>query len=252
MQTTILLVDDHAGILEYLSEELEHLYKVLVAQNGKQALEVLKEQAVQLIVSDVMMPEIDGFELCKLIKSNPAYSHIPVLLLTAKDSVEARVDGLEMGADAYMDKPFSPAHLKAQIFSLLANRKHMINHLSASPLAYIPVGTRSKADEAFLEKLQAFIRKKMGDPALSVDDLANEMSMSRPTLYRKIKILANMTPNDLINMTRLKRAAEILQEGTYKIADVAHMVGYMSVTQFNRNFFKEFKIHPKDYIRSRQ
>jgi two-component system, cell cycle response regulator len=224
----------------------------LVAINGKQAMEVLKEEAVQLIVSDVMMPEIDGFELCKLIKSNPAYSHIPVLLLTAKDSVEARVDGLEMGADAYMDKPFSPAHLKAQIASLLANRKFMADHFAASPLTYIPIGTRSKADEVFLEKLTSFIHKKISDPSLSVDDLATEMSMSRPTLYRKIKILANMTPNDLINMARLKRAAEILLEEQYKIADVAHMVGYMSVTQFNRNFFKEFKIHPKDYIRSRK
>ncbi len=133
----ILLVDDEEEILEFLERILQHKYAVLKTSNGEEALHALGSNAVQLIISDVMMPEMDGFELCSLIKSNVEYSHTPVILLTAKNSIQSKVQGLELGADAYIEKPFSKEHLLAQIASLLANRNMIRDYFASTPLVHI-------------------------------------------------------------------------------------------------------------------
>jgi len=244
----ILLADDNEEILEFLEHELNEKYTVIKALNGLEALELLKEHAVQLLISDVVMPVMDGFELCRAVKTDIEHSHIPVILLTAKNTLQSKIEGLEMGADAYIEKPFSPEYLQVQIANLLTNRNKIKEYFASSPLVHIKSIAYSKADELFLEHMNDCILENLEDPDLDVEKLARLMNMSKPTLYRKIKSLSDLSPNDLINVTRLKRAAELLAEGKYKIYEVAGMVGYASQTNFGRNFLKQFGLTPSDYL----
>jgi two-component system, cell cycle response regulator len=248
MNPLLLLVDDNEEILEFLEHELNEKYTILKAMDGQQALDLLKENAVHLVISDVMMPVIDGFELCRLIKTNFEFSHIPVILLTARNTLQSKIEGLELGADAYIEKPFSPEYLQVQIANLLTNRNKIKEYFASSPLVHIKSMAYSRADELFLERINETIIKNLGDTELDVEKLARFMNMSKPTLYRKIKSLSDLSPNEIINITRLKKAAELLVEGTFKIYEVANMVGYASQTNFGRNFLKQFGMTPSDYL----
>jgi two-component system, cell cycle response regulator len=248
MKPVLLLVDDNEEILEFLEHELNEKYSIIKALHGQEALEILKENAVQLVISDIMMPVMDGFELCKTIKTNFDYSHIPVILLTAKNTLQSKIEGLELGADAYIEKPFSPEYLQVQIANLLTNRNKIKEYFASSPLVHIKSMAWSKADELFLEKINDSISRNLEDAEMDVEKLAKLMNMSKPTLYRKIKSLSDLSPNELINITRLKKAAELLVEGNHKIYEVADMVGYASQTNFGRNFLKQFGMTPSDYL----
>ena len=251
MNPLILLVDDNEEILEFLERILKNKYDILKAENGNNALQILDKEAVQLIVSDVMMPVMDGFELCKTIKSSLEYSHIPIILLTAKDGIQSKIEGLELGADAYIEKPFSKEHLQAQIASLLNNRNIIREYFASSPLVHIKSIAHTKADEIFLETLHETISKNIEDTDLDVEKLAQIMNMSRITLYRKIKAISVLTPIELINITRLKRAAELLAEGSHRIFEVSYMVGFSSQSNFARNFQKQFNVTPSEYMNSK-
>jgi DNA-binding response OmpR family regulator len=248
MLPVILLVDDEEEILEFLERTLNSRYTILKAMNGKEALKTLEVEPVQLILSDVMMPEMDGMALCKMIKSTVDHSHIPVILLTARNTIQAKVEGLELGADAYIEKPFSKEHLLAQISSLLYNRNMMREYFASSPLVHIRSIAHTRADERFLESLHDTINKHMDDADLDVERLAKIMTMSRITLYRKIKALSDLSPNELINISRLKKAAELLATGEYRIYEVADMVGFSSQSNFARNFQKQFNMTPTEYM----
>jgi two-component system cell cycle response regulator len=243
----ILLVDDEEEILEFLERILQHKYAVLKTSNGEEALHALGSNAVQLIISDVMMPQMDGFELCSLIKSNVEYSHTPVILLTAKNTIQSKVQGLELGADAYIEKPFSKEHLLAQIASLLANRNMIREYFASTPLVHINSIAHTKADESFLASLHEIIIEHIEEVELDVEQLARHMNMSRVTLYRKIKAISDLTPIELINITRLKKAAELLAAGDYKMYEIAAMTGFSSQSNFARNFHKQFGVTPSDY-----
>ena len=199
-----------------------------------------------------MMPVMDGFELCKKIKSNVEFSHIPVILLTAKNAIQAKVEGLELGADAYIEKPFSKEYLQAQIASLLNNRNIIREYFANSPLIHIKSMAHSRADELFLETLHDTITKNIEDTDLDVEKLAEIMNMSRITLYRKIKAISVLTPIELINITRLKKAAELLAQGNHRIFEVSYMVGFSSQSNFARNFQKQFNVTPTEYMNSKQ
>lgn len=248
MKPIILIVDDHKDILDFVSTFLSEKYTVLTAPNGQEAMKVLEQEAVQLVVSDIMMPVMDGYKLCASIKSNFEYSHIPVILLTAKNTLQSRIEGLETGADAYIEKPFSPEHLQVQIANLLSNRNKIREYFASSPLVHIKTMAYSKADEQFLEKLNELVYKNIENTALSVDQLADNLNMSRASLYRKIKAISDLTPNELINVARLKRAAELLAENDYRIYEVAEMTGFSSQTHFGKNFTKQFGISPTEYV----
>lgn len=252
MLPPVLLVDDEEEILELLTRILRNKYAVFTAANGQDALAVLEAEAIQLVVSDVMMPEMDGFALCRLIKSNVAFSHVPVILLTAKNTIQAKVEGLQLGADAYIEKPFSKEHLLAQMASLLSNRNKLKEYFAASPLVHIKSMAHTKADERFLESLHNLIHEHMEDEELDVEGLSRLMNTSRITLYRKIKAISDLTPVELINLTRLKKAAELLAEGEYKIYEVADRVGFSSQSNFARNFHKQFGMTPTEYVHSKQ
>jgi len=252
MLPLILLVDDNEEILDFLERVLSSKYSILKAEDGLEAIRLLETEAVQLIISDVMMPVMDGFELCKIIKSNFEYSHIPVILLTAKNSIQSKVEGLELGADAYIEKPFSKEHLQAQIASLLNNRNMIREYFASSPLVHIKSIAHSKADERFLETLNDSICANIEDTDLDVEKLAKIMNMSRITLYRKIKAISVLTPFEVINITRLKKAAELLAEGDYKIYEVSDMVGFSSQSNFARNFQKQFGMTATEYVKEKR
>lgn len=246
----ILLVDDNADILRFIANELSATYNCMVAANGQIALEMIKAQSVQLIVSDVMMPVLNGYELCRQMKANVDYSHIPFILLTAKSSFQSKIEGLEIGADAYIEKPFSPQHLQVQIQNLLFNRNQLKDYFIKSPLVHIKSIAHTKPDEILLEKLNDFILKNIANRDLDVDKLAETLNMSRATFYRKIKSISNLSPNELINITRLKKAAELLVETNYKIQQIADMTGFTSQSQLGRAFTKQFGVTPSEYANS--
>lgn len=247
MKPVILIVDDNPEILDFVSDDLSEKYDVLKAGNGKEAIARLVVSPVDLIISDVMMPVLDGFELCRMIKADFDKCHIPIILLTARNTLKSKIQGLEMGADAYIEKPFSPEHLQVQVANLLVNRTKLREHFNSSPLFNIKGLAYSKTDECFLEKLNNVISTNIENRELNVEHIAAYMNMSKPTLYRKVKAISDLSVNELINVSRLKIAAKLLQEGYYKIYEVSDLVGYSSQTQLGRNFLKQFGITPSEY-----
>ncbi|QPH40923.1 response regulator [Pedobacter endophyticus] len=250
MNESILIIDDNKEILELLSDILEEDYTVHSAESGEIAQTILDIEVIHLIISDVMMSGIDGFELCKLLKSNVDYCHIPIILLTSKNTFNAQIEGLENGADAYIQKPFSQLLLRTQIANLLKNRLKIKDHFASSPFEDMRVMAHSKTDEVFLKKLDEFIRKSMKDPNLDVDQLAYHMNMSRPTFYRKIKSLSALSPKELIDITRLKTAAGLIAENKFNLYEIANTVGYSNQSVFTKSFQRYFNLAPRDYFNS--
>lgn len=247
-KSLILIVEDNVEILNYLSKELSSEYSIVHALNGLEAIDVLQKENVQLVISDIMMPLMDGIELCRHLKSDLQFSHIPIILLTAKNSINSKIEGLEVGADAYIEKPFSLDHLIAQMNNLLMNRTIIKDYFSRTPLSHVKAISFSKADKNFIDQLNQVIYQNITDMDLDVETLSKMMNMSKPTLYRKIKALSDLTPNELINLTRLKKGAELLAEGNYKINEVADMIGYTLSSNFSRDFQKQFGISPSQFI----
>jgi len=250
LKSNLLLVEDNVDLLDFVAKDLAQQYLVFKAISAENALEYLSNENISLIISDVMLPGMDGFTFCEKVKTELETSHIPLIMLTSKNALNARIQGLESGADAYIEKPFAMEHLKVQIANLLENRKHIMEHYSSSPLAHIRSIAHTKIDETFIKKLEEVIFKNIADPDLNVETLAEIMHMSRSTLYRKIKDLSNLSPNELVNITRLKKAAELLKLGDYKIYEIAEMVGYNSQTSFGRNFLKQFGMTPTEYMKT--
>ncbi|MEI6950637.1 response regulator [Paraflavisolibacter sp. H34] len=252
MKPTILLVEDNKEMVEVLTDVLEEQYRVLAARNGQLALARIGVETVDLIISDVMMPIMDGFELCKIIKSNFEYSHIPIILLTAKNTIQSKIEGLELGADAYIEKPFLTNHLRVQIANLLSNRNKLKEYFAQSPAVQLKSVAHTRPDALFLDKLNGVIQANLDDPELDVDQLTRLMNMSRTNLFSKIKSLTNLTPHELVNITRLKKAAELLSDRQYKIYEIAAMTGFGSQTNFGRNFLKQFGMPPTEYQKRMQ
>ncbi len=247
MDNRILIIDDNEDILEFLFQVFRSSYKVLSAKNGLDAQQILATENIDLIISDIMMPGIDGFELCRMIKSNVEYCHIPVVLLTVKNTHQAHIEGLEVGADLYIQKPFSAKLLQVQVANLLENRLKIKEHFASSPFEDVRVMAHSKTDENFLKKMDSYIRKNLADPNLNIDQLADHMNMSRPTLYRKIKSISALSPKELIDVTRLKKATRLIAQNEFTMFEIANMTGYSNQSVFNKNFQRYFKITPNEY-----
>ena len=248
----VIVAEDNQDLREFVTKELQETYQVYAAPNGEIALQLLEEHSAHLVISDIAMPVKDGFTLCREVKTNIETSHIPVILLTSKNALSAKIEGLESGADAYVGKPFSVDFLKKQVANLIENRKHIMQHYATSPLAHMRSMANTKTDDAFIKKLDETIANNMADSNLNVETLAEIMHMSRSTLYRKIAEITNLSPNELINISRLKKAAELLKTENYKIYEVAEIVGYNSATSFGRNFQKQFQMTPSEYVNSNQ
>jgi AraC-like DNA-binding protein len=173
-------------------------------------------------------------------------------LLTAKNTLHSKIEGLEVGADAYIEKPFALEHLKAQISNLLSSRAKIKDYFASSPLAPIKSMGYSKADKNFLEQLDTIVHQNLTNMDIDVENLARLMNMSRATFYRKVRALSNLTPHGLVNISRLRKAAQLLANGDYKVYEVANMVGYTLQSNFARDFHKQFGMTPTDYVNSRK
>ncbi|HHV87096.1 MAG TPA: response regulator [Petrimonas sp.] len=245
--TTVLLVEDDLELLNFEKKFLSPHYRVLTAENGEEALEILRESNVNLVVSDIMMPEMDGLELTQKIKTDIEFSHIPVILLTAKVSVESKVQGFEIGADAYIDKPFSLEVLMAQIANLLQNREKLRETFLKHPYIGANSMALTKSDEEFIRKLHAIVLDNMDNSEFIVEDMAEQFNMSRASFYRKIKGVLNLTPNEYIRAERLKKAAQLLKDKIYKVNEICYMVGFNSPSYFSKCFQQQFGVLPRDF-----
>ncbi|MFK2667831.1 two-component regulator propeller domain-containing protein [Bacteroides fragilis] len=244
----ILVVEDNPDMLAFIRKQLTTEYSVLTAMNGIEALAVLDNHYVNLVVSDVMMPQMDGFELCKTIKSDLSYSHIPVVLLTAKTNIQSKIEGLELGADAYIEKPFSVEYLLANISSLIHNREKLRQTFAKSPFVVANTMALTKADEEFIWKLNDIIQANLHNPEFSMEDMADALKMSRSSFYRKIKGVLDLSPNEYLRLERLKQAAQLLKEGKSRVNEICYTVGFNSPSYFSKCFLKQFGVLPKDFI----
>jgi len=249
----ILIVEDNEELLQMTSNALRPHYRILKAREGVEALDVLRHQDVDVIVSDVMMPRMDGIELTRHVKEDINYSHIPVILLTAKTSIEAKLMGMQSGADIYMEKPFSARQLQLQIESLLRMRQQFHERMrqidgASTNLTESELGLNQQ-DLLFMQRLQKMVGENMRDEEFSIDVLAEQMNMSRSSFYRKIKALTDQTPIEYLKVQRLERAAQLLRQGL-RITEVAEQVGFTSSSYFAKCFKSRFGMLPKDYQNS--
>lgn len=247
-KNTILVVDDNPDITSFIKNCLQNDYSVETALHANVAMKLLEEKSFDLIISDIMMPDIDGISFTKKIKADLNYSHIPIILLSAKTDNVVKVEGLRSGAEVFMEKPFSTSFLKAQILSLLENRKTILEAFNRSPFASYSSLVTNKSDELFLNKLNEEIEKHLSDETFSVESLTDVLSISRSNLQRKLKGICGATPGDYLRRYRLKRACKLLLEGEMRINEVAFYVGFNSASYFTKAFIKSYGLSPKEFI----
>ncbi|RZK19380.1 MAG: response regulator, partial [Pedobacter sp.] len=245
---TVLVVEDDPSLLEFLSKSfVAEGYYTIRSKNGKEALKQLDNHHIDLVISDVMMPVMDGIELCKIIKNDIDYSHLPVVLLTAKTNTDAEIQGLESGADAYISKPFKWKQLSLVIKNLLELQSNLKQRFAQSPLEGTEILISGNRDKKFLEKITQIIEARISDPQLSVEDLGREVGLSRSSLYKKIKAKTGHVPNEFVRLIRLKTAAKLLVEQEYTIAEIGYMVGFNSHSYFSKCFFTQFELTPTEF-----
>lgn len=246
--TQILVVDDNPDITAFISHSLAVSYHIDIADSGSKALTMLDNKVYHLVISDIMMPEIDGITFVKRLKNDINYSHIPVILLSAKIQNATKVEGLLSGADVFIEKPFSMTFLKAQISSLLQNRKYLLENFHASPLSSYSSLATNAHDDAFLTQLNAEIEKHLSDEQFNVESLVDIFKISRSNFQRKLKAISGTSPGDYVRNYRLKRACTLLIESDYRINEVAFLVGFSSASYFTKAFIKAFNLTPKEFI----
>lgn len=248
--STVLIVDDNADIRAYLRTILQDKYQVNEAADGQQGLAIANEIVPDLIVSDVMMPVMNGLEFCQRVKSGTATSHIPVILLTARALSQHQVEGYESGADAYITKPFSADVLVARIGNLLKSRLILKNLFGMeSNKDYKETGEKPQTiikEDAFLLKFRDFVEKNMADSDLSVETIGAELGLSRVQLYRKVKALTGQSPVELLRTARLQKGRELLQTTDKNVSEIAYEVGFTAPSYFTKCFKDEFGISPSD------
>jgi len=245
----ILIVEDNVDLLMILANSLSRFYRVLKAKNGLKALTVMKENEIDLLISDVMMPEMDGITLCKAIKGNIEFSHTPVLLLTAKNQIADRIDCYNAGADAYISKPFEMEVLEARINSLILNRqkknKEYQSSLTINPKNY----ENDSIDDLFLREAIRIVEENLANFDFTHDQLIEAMKTSKSTLYRKIKSLTGLSPSEFVRNIRLKHSCLMLKNDTGNISDIAYAVGFNDPKYFSTCFKTEFGVSPRDYMK---
>ena len=246
---TILIVEDNNEIRRYLSNGLADLFNTLAAGNGEEALEKLKDNEVDVIVTDVMMPVMDGIKLCKNVKQNIRTCHIPVIILSAKTDIKDQMEGLQMGADDYIPKPFSLAILTTKIQNMMRTRRRMLDKYAKSLEVEPEKITFNAMDEALLKRAMAIVEKNMDNIEFSTDEFAREMNMSRSNLHLKLKAITGESTIDFIRKIRFNEAAKLLKDGRYTVAEVSTMVGFNTPSYFATSFKKYFGCLPTEYIK---
>ena len=247
----ILIVEDDNEIRLFLKEYLQKEFVVAEAANGKEGLEVSLKQNIDIIITDVMMPVMDGIEFCKQIKGNIKTSHIPVIMLTAKTTLTNHKEGVEVGADQYLTKPFSPELLLVTINNLLHSRELMKRfYRNIFNISDNVKDSILSPDQLFLDKIVDSLRKNLDNASFNVNELCDILNMSRSILYKKIKQLTNLSPVEYLRSLRMQEAARLLKTNQYKIFEVVYMVGFNDIKYFRQSFIKEFGCPPSEYIKN--
>ena len=244
----VLVVEDNADIREYIRSSFTDIYEVITAKDGKEGWELAQVRIPNIIVSDIMMPVMDGIELCKRIKEDMRTSHIPVILLTAKDSLQDKEEGYASGADSYLTKPFSAKLLHSRINNLLETRKKIASLLALAdmqPKQESAVSSLNKLDNEFLQKITQIIEENLEMEKMDIAFIADKMCMSHSTLYRKIKGLTDMSANEFIRKVKMRKGVELLMSGQYTISEIAYMIGFSSVAYFRQCFKDEYGMSPR-------
>lgn len=259
-RSTVLIVEDNADLLAFIARLLGGEYRILTAADGVLGLEKARSEDVDLIVSDVLMPGMNGYELCAAVKGDPELSHIPFVILTAKTMDIDQIEGYAQGADAYVSKPFNPEVLQAIIRNQFAAVRRRAEYLRTSPLGEPSGGEENEAademlqfgplDRRFLEKLYALFDARLSDNDLNMNVMASEMAISRTSFYRKVKALTGQSPNDFLRSYRLNKAAALLASREYSINEIVDMTGFGTHSYFSSCFKKKFGVNPKDYKKS--
>lgn len=245
----MLIVDDNDDIRYYIRSIFEKEYKIIEATNGKDGIEKATAQVPDIIISDLMMPEMDGFEFCKILKADEKTSHIPIIMLTAKANIESRIEGLELGADDYLIKPFNNQEMEARVKNLLVIREKLKKYYQKNN-TQILVDTHVKTniiDEQFIKKIKDIIENHLSDSQFSIEQLANEVSLSTTQLRRKIKALSNQTIVEFIRLYRLEKAAQLLNQNAGNISEIAFNVGFDSLSYFSKVFQETYGVSPSDF-----
>jgi CheY-like chemotaxis protein len=231
---TVLVVEDNADLRTYLQRELSADYRVLEAADGEVGASLARGEVPDLVVSDVMMPGLDGFQLCQRLKQDLATSHVPVILLTARAEIDSRLEGLKQGADDYLAKPFDVRELRVRIANLIALRRRLqeryATQLQAADIAAMPV---TSADERFLRRCREIVDEHLDDEDFSVETFAREAALSRAQLHRKLKALTDLAPRDFLRAQRLHRAAHLLGGRYGNVTEVAYAVGFKSLSHLS-------------------
>lgn len=248
----ILVVDDEIGICEYIKQILPESYHVIFAMNGREALSILNQQDFDIVISDVMMPEMDGITLCEKIKKNIETSHIPVILLTAKSAIEDKLEGLKSGADSYIPKPFHPEHLQIRVEKLIESRQMFKKKFGKTLSFELEHNENPSFDNLLLEKILKYINKHISDSELNGDKIAKDINLSRMTLHRKLKLLTGQTTSELIRGIRLKEAAYQIENTLKNISDICYEVGFNSPSYFTSCFAERYGMTPTEYLKAKR
>lgn len=254
-QPVVLIVEDNPDLRLYLISIFDSYYQILEAADGQQGLEIALKTVPDIVVTDLMMPRLDGFGLCKSLKTDERTSHIPVVLLTAKATLSDRLEGLELGADDYLQKPFNREELLVRVKNLLQQRAllrqkfSLIATLSSQEPSAIPDNIPQVLDTQFIQKVRRVVEAHLGESSFEIEDLCKELGMSRTNLHRKLKALTDSSATEFIRKIRLERAAQLLQEGKNSVSEVAYQVGFESLSYFSKTFQEQFGTLPSEYAR---
>jgi DNA-binding response OmpR family regulator len=243
-------VEDNEEVRRYICESFRGYCRVLEATHGLEGLRKATEAVPDLIISDLMMPKMDGLELCRHLKTSERTSHIPVILLTARASVESKLDGLETGADDYVTKPFHPQELRARVRNLIEGRKNMRLRFGREVTLQPKDISITSADEKFLQNAISVVERHISDADFSVEALETEMAMSKMQLYRKLKALTDQSPSEFVRTLRLKRAASLISQRSGNISEIAYEVGFNNLSYFAKCFKELFGVTPSEYTGS--
>ncbi|MCK9155508.1 MAG: response regulator [Paludibacteraceae bacterium] len=246
---SILIVDDNPDILSYLTLLFQNDFEIEKASDGETALELALKDIPDIIISDVVMPKMDGKELCRHLKNNALTQHIPIILLTSEDSADNQIEGLNLGADDYITKPFDGNILLAKVHTLLQNRKLQLQHLRNSILAAPEGNMPESKDDAFLRKITEILQKYISEPNLSVEFIADKTALSRVQLFRKFKAITGCSPSEYVKNYKLQYAATLLKSGKYSVADVAYEVGFSDPKYFGSCFSEKFNMAPSVFAK---
>lgn len=247
-KVNLLIVEDNSDLLRFLTETFRNEdFAVLESKNGLEALEIIKSKKIDIIISDIMMPKMDGIELSMNIKQDSEISHLPIILLSAKSDVESKIEGIEIGADAYITKPFKFKHLLAMVNNLLDSREQLRKKYLNEPFTKITSLAHNSQDKQFVEKVVSAIEEHISDLNFSVELLSEELAMSRSGLHKKLKTITGQSPNELIRTIRLKKAVVLLQNGDKNISEVAFLTGFNSSSYFTKCFTEQFNVTPSHF-----